>query len=94
MRLNKSNFYLFFDSLLRRPKYSDKNFAESKLAIFSKKNFKNTEILKTFISERDFNLQYNACLAKIYLFKVNNRNTRKSCEIVPKQTIKTPQRRH
>ena len=29
----------------------------------------------------------------IYLFKVNNRNTRKSCEICSKLTIKTPERR-
>ena len=31
--------------------------------------------------------------ANIYLFKVNNRNTRKSCEICSKLTIKTPERR-
>ena len=29
----------------------------------------------------------------IYLFKVNNKNTRKWCEICPKLTIKTPERR-
>ena len=28
----------------------------------------------------------------IYLFKVSNRNTRKSCEICSKLTIKTPER--
>ena len=33
--------------------------------------------------------------ANIYLFKVNNRNTRKRCEIFSKLTIKTPEwRRH
>ena len=31
--------------------------------------------------------------ANIYLFKVNNRNTRKRCEIFSKFTIKTPERR-
>ena len=31
--------------------------------------------------------------AGIYLLKVNNRNTRKRCEICPKLTIKTPERR-
>ena len=31
--------------------------------------------------------------AKIYLFKVNNRNSRKRCEIYPKLTIKTSKRR-
>ena len=31
---------------------------------------------------------------KIYLFKVNDRNTRKRCEICSKLTIKTPERRH
>ena len=30
----------------------------------------------------------------IYLFKVNNRNTRTRCEICSKLTIKTPERRH
>ena len=29
----------------------------------------------------------------IYLFKVNNRNTRTRCEICSKLTIKTPERR-
>ena len=32
--------------------------------------------------------------ASIYLHKVNNRNTRKRCEICSKLTIKTPERRH
>ena len=31
--------------------------------------------------------------ANIYLFKVNNRNARKRCEIFSKLTIKTPERR-
>ena len=31
---------------------------------------------------------------KIYLIKVNNRNTNKRCEICSKLTIKTPKRRH
>ena len=30
----------------------------------------------------------------IYLFKVNNRNTRKRCKICSKLTINTPERRH
>ena len=33
-------------------------------------------------------------LANIYLFKVNNKNHRKSCEISSKLTTKTPERRH
>ena len=32
--------------------------------------------------------------AGIYLLKVNNRNTRTSCEICSKLTIKTPERSH
>ena len=36
-------------------------------------------------------LPYNP--AGIYLFKVNNRNTRTRCEICSKLTIKTPERR-
>ena len=35
----------------------------------------------------------NAFPASIYLFKVNNRNTRTRCEICSKLTIKTPERR-
>ena len=31
--------------------------------------------------------------ANIYLLKVNNRNTRKRCEICSKLTIKTPEQR-
>ena len=31
--------------------------------------------------------------ANIYLLKVNNRNTRKRCEICSKFTLKTPERR-
>ena len=32
--------------------------------------------------------------ANIYLFKVNNRNTKRRCEICSKLTIKTPERLH
>ena len=35
----------------------------------------------------------NKFLANIYLFKVNNRNSRKNCEICYKLTIKIPDRR-
>ena len=37
-------------------------------------------------------LSYNP--AGIYLFKVNNRNTRTKCEICSELTMKTPERRH
>ena len=37
---------------------------------------------------------FRANPTNIYLFKVNNRNTRKRCEICSKLTIKTPERRH
>ena len=33
-------------------------------------------------------------LANIYLIKVNNRNTRKKCEICSELTMKTQKRRH
>ena len=33
-------------------------------------------------------------LENIYLFKANNRNTRKRCEICSKWTIKLPEQRH
>ena len=34
------------------------------------------------------------CPVNIYLFKVNNRNTKKRCEVCSKLTIKTPERLH
>ena len=34
------------------------------------------------------------CPVNIYLFKINNRNIRKKCEICLKLTIKTPERLH
>ena len=32
-------------------------------------------------------------IPNMYLFKINNKNARKSCEICSKLTIKTPERR-
>ena len=37
---------------------------------------------------------YTTFPVSIYMFKVNNKNTRTRCEICLKLTIKTPQRRH
>ena len=37
---------------------------------------------------------YDNYTANIYLFKLNNRNTKIRCEIYSKLTIKTPERRH
>ena len=37
---------------------------------------------------------YSLTPANIYLFKVNNRNSRKGCEICSKLTIKAPEQRH
>ena len=43
------------------------------------------------VNSRNFHLDENR--AGIYLFKVNNGNTRALCEIYSKLTIKTPERR-
>ena len=56
--------------------------ARSKLLILIKRNLKGILHNKSHYS------------ANIYLFKVNNRNTRKRCEICLKLTIKTPERCH
>ena len=40
------------------------------------------------------NVKVNGFPANIYLYKVNNRNTRKRCEIYSNLTIKTPERHH
>ena len=45
-------------------------------------------------SDRDELREIQADLVKIYLFKFNNRNTRKRFEICLKLTIKTPKRCH
>ena len=43
-------------------------------------------------SSYDYVVKNNS--ANIYLFKVNNKNTRKRCEISSKLTITTPKQRH
>ena len=40
------------------------------------------------------NVSFFTLPAKIYLFKVSNRNTRKMCEICLQLTMKTPERRN
>ena len=49
---------------------------------------KNEIYVKTHLVKKN-----HITLVGIYLFKVNNRNTRKRCEIRSKLTIKTPERR-
>ena len=52
-----------------------------------KQNLQNTSPLPLFpVPIREFS-------AGIYLLKVNNKNTRKRCEICSNLTIKTPERR-
>ena len=52
-----------------------------------KQNLQNTSPLPLFpVPIREFS-------ADIYLLKVNNKNTRKRCEICSNLTIKTPERR-
>ena len=41
-----------------------------------------------------FSLNVSAYPANIGLFKVNNRNTRKKCEICSMLTIESPEQRH
>ena len=45
------------------------------------------------MSQPTFTYSMTSFPAKMYLFKVNNRNTRKRGEICPKLTTKTPERR-
>ena len=48
-----------------------------------------------FREDLTFNLRFFDNSVGIYMFKVNNRNTRsKMCEICSKLTIKTPEQRH
>ena len=53
------------------------------------------KIYNLLIEMRNLNeMSRKAYLSNIYLFKVNNENTRKRCEICSKLIIKTPERRH
>ena len=54
------------------------------LIVLTKRTFKRNVI--------DVSRRFNS--VNIYLFKVNNKNTRKGSEIFSKLTIKTPKRRH
>ena len=45
------------------------------------------------ISGKQLGVRISVFPANIYLFKDNNRNSRKRCEICSKLTIKTPERR-
>ena len=51
------------------------------------------DLLKEFRSIVNDRL-YQSFPANIYVLKVNNRNTRKRCEICSKLTIKIPEQRH
>ena len=48
----------------------------------------------TYTMVREFNLHWLLFPAGIYLFIVNNRNTKTKCQICSKLTIKTPKQRH
>ena len=50
-------------------------------------------IEKVFLGSESDKLSVGPSLAKIYLFKVNNGNTRRRCKICSKLTIKVPKRR-
>ena len=48
-----------------------------------------------FLVEKGIKVKFDSTvLAGFYLLKVSNRNTRSRCQICPKLTIKTPERRH
>ena len=54
----------------------------------------NMVYLKWCISKKKNETFLWSILVNIYLFKINNRNTRRKCEIFSKLTTKTPERRH
>ena len=69
-----------------------KGLKASKIKTFSKTKQKSVLIIKKNILKLDNKNNRTEYPANIYLFKVNNRNTRKRCEICSKLTIKTPER--
>ena len=67
----------------------------SQEVILLRKNVLNGNYKYAFIWSKDRKiLLVRVKLASIYLLKVNKRNTRTSCEICWKLTLKTPERRH
>ena len=64
---------------------------ETLLKILTGKNYRNN-LKQEFIKRQSWLILIIP--AKIYLFKVNNRNTRRKCKICSKLTIKTPERHH
>ena len=62
------------------------------VSVLLRSNFPRTRL---FMLNKDLKTRYalGTCSAgNNYMFKVNNRNTRASCEISSKSTIKTPER--
>ena len=63
---------------------------ERKLGYF----LENANVFNTLETQKHLNEIYTKKIGippNIYLFKVNNKNTRKSCEICSKFTLKTPE---
>ena len=99
-RVKKIYIYEIEKKIQNREKY----FKIEKIISESRKLFQNRE--KCFRIEKYFATRIEKkilnsmtshsmnFLANICLFKVNNRNTRKRCEICSKLIIKTPERRH
>ena len=63
-------------------------------SLFMTLKFQFKVICLTETSCSDKSINHNLYPAGIYLLKVNNRNTGTRCEICPKLTINTPERRH
>ena len=81
------------EPILRKKKNSTKNISLELTEICRTATFLNARRARIHSTKAIVRLlRPNA--ANIYLFKVNNRNTRKRCEICSKSTIKTPERRH
>ena len=55
---------------------------------------KTIKLAKKFSSVVIFDMCYFSDPVRNYLLKVNNRNTRRTCETCSKLTIKTPESRH
>ena len=64
------------------------------LLIYLNMIYLNMVYLKWCISKKKNETFLWSIPVNIYLFKVNNRNIRKKCEIFSKLTTKTPERRH
>ena len=82
-------YYHFFGAFLARTNSTFRKFKFRKISLYLLEDLYSRTKFSKWISS----LHMSKYPANIYMFQVNNRSTRKKCEICSKLTIKAPERR-